>query len=155
MLDLNLPKKRILITRAPIWKRILSFFLDVLFLDLLYYGLFKKYLLLPSLTMEQVLSQQINLPAGFYLATISIGIITLVYFTLFTYYFAQTLGMKLLGLYVGGERTIMKCVIRNLYLLPFFPFTLFWLVEPFYLIFKKERLLEKWSKTTTIEQVRM
>ncbi|MGV8172279.1 MAG: hypothetical protein ACP5OA_06325, partial [Candidatus Woesearchaeota archaeon] len=46
--------------------------------------------------------------------------------------------------------SLWKAVIRNCYILPFFPFYIFWIVEPMYLAFYKERFLEKITHTRTI-----
>lgn len=155
MASLKLPKARVMVTRASMWKRVIAFIIDLLIIDLLFFPQFKKFIITGSWTFEQVVQQQIILPVGFTMAIIAMGTLTLLYFSLYQYYFGETIGMRLFGIKVGGERTYWRCVLRNLYSLPFFPFTIFWIVDPIYLFWRKERLLEKWSKTSTIEITRM
>jgi uncharacterized RDD family membrane protein YckC len=50
-----------------------------------------------------------------------------------------------------GNLTFAQALLRNLFLLPFFPFYLLWLIEPLFYVFQGERLLEYWSKTETVE----
>lgn len=155
MVSLNLPKTRVMVARAPVWKRIFAFIIDLFIIDLLFFPQFRRFVITESWTLEQVMQGQVSLPAGFTMAVVAMGVLATLYFSLYQYYFAETLGMRLLGIRVGGERTFWRCLLRNAYALPFFPFTIFWVVEPVYLFWRKERLLEKWSKTTTVELVRM
>lgn len=48
------------------------------------------------------------------------------------------------------EITIPRALLRNCFILPFFPFYIFWVVEPLYLAFYKERFLEKITGTKTV-----
>ena len=153
--SLRLPKSRSITVSASTGRRVLAFILDILIIDLLLFQHFRKFIAARPVTWSEAVQGNVVLPEGFLMATIAMGIIALLYFMLFEYFFAQTIGMQLLGIKVGGERTLAKCALRNAYALPFFPFTILWVVEPVFLFWKKERLLERWSKTTTVQTMRM
>ena len=142
--------------RASVWRRVLALFIDVMLMDLLFFPQFSRFLKIDqSLSWESLASQQASLPHGFVASMVAMGIIALLYFTLYQHYLGQTLGMRLLGLRVAGDRSLWRCALRNAFALPFFPFTLFWIMDPLYLFWRKERLLERWSGTATVEMVRM
>jgi hypothetical protein len=46
--------------------------------------------------------------------------------------------------------TMPRALLRNCFVLPFFPFYVFWFVEPLYLAFYKERFLERITGTKTV-----
>lgn len=83
-----------------------------------------------------------------------IFILILLYFTLCEYFVGQTAGKRLMDLKVtdlaGNNPTFFQALVRNLFFLPFFPFILFWLIDPLYLLFSGHRLSEQLSKTKTI-----
>ncbi|MEM4397999.1 MAG: RDD family protein, partial [Candidatus Woesearchaeota archaeon] len=47
---------------------------------------------------------------------------------------------------------IFQSILRNLFLIPLFPFYLLWIIDPIYLLITKTRLSEKYSKTLLIEE---
>ncbi|MEM2138608.1 MAG: signal peptide peptidase SppA [Candidatus Woesearchaeota archaeon] len=47
---------------------------------------------------------------------------------------------------------IFQSILRNLFLIPLFPFYLLWIIDPVYLLMTKKRLSEKYSKTLLIEE---
>ena len=51
-----------------------------------------------------------------------------------------------------GELTLWQCILRNIVVLPFFPFIILWVVEPIYLFTQGRRLLERLSKTRTVQR---
>jgi hypothetical protein len=155
MRALNLPGERIVVAKAQMWKRVLGFIIDLIVIDLLFAPSFSKFIYSPSWTFHNIIRGEVILPEGFMLAIACIGIIALLYFSLFEWFLGGTPGMRLFGLEVTGARSFGFCLVRNLYALPFFPFTILWFVEPFYFFVFKERLLERWSKTTTVEFVRV
>jgi len=93
------------------------------------------------------------LPESLVAAGILMGVVALLYFGLFEYLLGGTIGMRLFNLSVKGRRTLGRCLLRNIYAIPIFPLTLLWIVEPVYLFWRKERLLERWSGTSTVERV--
>ena len=82
----------------------------------------------------------------------------LLYFTISEYLLGQTAGKRLLGLKVedsnGNFPTFWQCLIRNLVFLPIFPFILFWVIDPLYLAFSKQRLSEQLSRTRTVNYIK-
>ncbi len=83
-----------------------------------------------------------------------IFILILLYFTLCEYFVGQTAGKRWMNLKVtdlaGNRPTFFQALTRNLLFLPFFPFILFWAIDPLYLLFSGYRLSEQLSKTKTI-----
>jgi len=152
MTTLRLPQRRVMYTHASFWKRTLAFITDILIINIFLYAPFNTFFnKLPS-TQELLTQGEQALPQGFFLGVSFLGLLALLYFALTEYYVGATPGMQLLKLRVGGKRTIISCLLRNIYALPFFPFTLLWIIEPIYLLIHKERLLEKLTTTTTLEQ---
>lgn len=152
---LNLPKKRFMATNASFWKRSIAFIIDILIMDLFFFTPFKKFLLLPELEKmgfrELIQQSTAQLPNTFIASIIFMGIIALLYFSLQEYYLGHTIGKQIMGLRVIGRKGFGYYLLRHAYIIPIFPFTIFWFVEPFMLIRKKQRFLEQISKTVTIE----
>lgn len=83
-----------------------------------------------------------------------IFILILLYFTLCEYFVGQTAGKRWMNLKVtdlaGNRPTFFQALTRNLVFLPMFPFMLFWVIDPLYLLFSGQRLSEQLSRTKTI-----
>ncbi len=83
-----------------------------------------------------------------------IFVLGILYFALLEYLIGQTAGKRLLHLKVvdtsGKNPAFWQCLVRNIILLPLFPFIIFWVVDPLYLLFTKQRLTEQLSRTKTI-----
>lgn len=82
------------------------------------------------------------------------------YFILLEYLIGQTAGKRIMKLEVvnitNQTPTLMQCILRNLVLLPVFPFIIFWVIDPLYLLFTKQALSEQLTKTRTIfKQVKL
>lgn len=84
-------------------------------------------------------------------------VLAILYFTLLEYLIGQTAGKRLLLLKVvdisGKHPAFWQCIVRNLVLLPVFPFVIFWVVDPLYLLFTKQRLTEQLSRTRTVNYI--
>lgn len=80
--------------------------------------------------------------------------LVMLYFVLLEYLLGQTAGMLFIGISVQGNEgnlpTFWQCIIRNCVFLPIFPFIVFWIIDPLYLVFTKQRLSEQLSKTKTV-----
>jgi uncharacterized RDD family membrane protein YckC len=129
---------------ARVWKRMLAFLLDLYLSLVVCIGLVLVIVgEIPfSFTMDSHLSP-VALAALTYMS-----IFVLLYHVFCEYILGQTPGMLLFGL--TAQRTNAKKPMgfweslgRNLFILPFFPFTLLWIVEPVYYMFQGERLLER------------
>ena len=79
-----------------------------------------------------------------------IFLIAYAYFVLFEYVLGQTPGMMLLG--TVAEPALWQALVRNSFLLPFFPFVMFWFIEPFAILFSRRGVLERISGTRTFHQ---
>ena len=84
------------------------------------------------------------------------------YFFLLDWLLGQTLGKKLMGLVVvsrgsflythyGPKVTVLQAFVRNLALIPLFPFVLLWVLDPFYLFWKGRRLSDVYTKTDVVK----
>ncbi len=152
MQGLRLPKKREIVAPARFWKRLIAFIADLMIIDIVLLSPFTNYFTTIMPLIEKMGSSS-EIPAGLITALTLIGIIVLLYFTLTEYLLGMTPGMQLFRLRIKGERTMINCIIRNLYALPVFPFTILWVVDPIYLIMKDERVLERITKTSTVETI--
>ncbi len=92
-----------------------------------------------------------QVPNTLAIAMVCMVILGLLYLSLLEFFVHQTVGMMLLGLYVEGPVSFWKALLRNVFIIPFFPFFLLWIVEPLYLFFKGERWLERLTNTRTVE----
>lgn len=134
---------------ATFWRRALAFIFDLLLINLVIAWPFQSALqqyALKELTLESVL------PAQAYFIVVMIFILALLYFTFLEYYIGQTPGQMLMSIEsiaIDGQMTFWKALGRNIFILPFFPFYVLWILEPIYLIFYKQRLMERWTNTNT------
>ncbi|MBI5072894.1 RDD family protein [Candidatus Woesearchaeota archaeon] len=100
------------------------------------------------------LANNATLSTGITVLLYFIFILILLYFTLCEYFVGQTAGKRWMNLKVtdlaGSRPTFFQALTRNLVFLPIFPFMLFWIIDPLYLLFSGYRLSEQLSKTKTI-----
>lgn len=148
--NLNLPAKKYMAISATISKRIMSFLID--FFICYFFMLSPLYYLVPEKggifnTMNYLVYSN---PSLLIILTSSSGLILLLYFSLFQYFLGRTPGMQLMNLYTL-PMSFSQAVIRNLYFVPIFPFSLLWIIDIIFLFWKKRRLLEILSKTLSIE----
>ena len=92
------------------------------------------------------------LPDGLYLIIAgTTGLLLLLYFSLFEYYLGRTPGMRLLGITTKGIDNVWTSFVRNMFVIPIFPFTILLLIDGLYLLFRKQRLLERFTGTSTVQ----
>lgn len=132
---------------ATFWRRVGAFLLDLLVINFIIIGPFSD-VFTPFLDAGIFGAEA--LPDHVYTSVIIISILALLYFSLMQHYAQQTIGMMILGMYVIPRPGFWRSVARNLYILPFFPFNILWIVEPLYLYLKGRRLLERITKTDTV-----
>jgi uncharacterized RDD family membrane protein YckC len=128
------------------FKRALSFIIDIIIINVIIIWPFQKLFYGYANTGMNI----DILPLNIYLAIILIFILSWLYFSFMEYYLGQSIGQMVLQLKVSEDLSLWKSLFRNCYMMPFFPFYILWIVEPVYLAFFKERLLEKISGTKTI-----
>jgi uncharacterized RDD family membrane protein YckC len=90
------------------------------------------------------------------LIIIIMGLLALLYFAIMDYKFNQTIGKMFMNIKIEStkkELSFLDCIIRHMFLIMIFPFTLLWILDPLFLIFNKQgrRLSEILSKTKTVE----
>jgi len=140
-------------------KRIFALLIDLAIINLVVIYPFRKIFInyFGNITLAQSFKiNEIAISAGAYWAIFVISILALLYLSFFDYYLGQTPGKMLMKIKVISIRDenkqvgLLSAILRNCYILPFFPFYIFWVVEPIYLGFYKERFLEKLSFTKTV-----
>lgn len=152
-----LPKQSIFKGEPTLFRRFIAFVLDILLLNIIVispFGSIFARMQQPSL-VEQYQFLLTN-PEGMHTVIpilIFIGIMMVLYFAVFEYFWRQTLGKMIMHLYVESDQnrlTFFQCIIRNMELIPFFPFYVLLIVDPLFLAFGRERLSEKISRTRVI-----
>lgn len=134
------PRSEKVTQEAGFLRRAGAFVLDILLLDILvtapFASVFSGFTFGASLTGRQI---------G---AAVAVFLIAYAYFVVFEYTLGKTVGMTLLGLNVKQGR-LWQHLVRNSFLLPFFPFPLFWIIEPLAILFYRAGVLERLSNTRT------
>ncbi len=133
---------------ASIWRRAVALFIDLFAMNFIVFNPFQS--VLATYFETASLALESSIPGYVYASVILMSFVVLIYFALFQHYFQQTLGMMVMKLYVMPQTGFWKSIARNLFILPFFPFNLLWIIEPAYLLFKGRRILEKITKTNTV-----
>ena len=161
MPEISLPKEPTFHMPAPIWKRALALVIDLIILDVIIGMPFRK--ILEKYTPKGGISENLaylesnpQAVIAFSAAIIFIGLLALLYFAVLEYRLGQSLGKMMLGLTVvsaSGKITFFRSLVRNMYLIFIFPFSLLIIVDPVFMIFSKEhrRLSEVLSRTKTVE----
>ncbi len=148
---MRLPRKRTFEIKAKFWKRTTAFITDIIIMELTILNPFKK--IFETMNLKEIMSQN-QMPSNIITATITMGIIAMLYFSLTEYYLGATPGMQLLRIRIKNKKdTITKAMIRNIYTIPIFPITILWITEPIMIYFKNQRWLEKITGTETIEEI--
>lgn len=137
---------------AGLLRRLLAIALDILIIDITLIAPFAALIEqnMPGTFSEQLAALQNGLPSELLFIFAFISILSFLYFTLFQYYFTQTLGMRILKIKVTGNITLFSSAVRSIMALPFFPFYLFWIIEPIHIAYRKIGFLEQITKTQTI-----
>jgi uncharacterized RDD family membrane protein YckC len=141
------------------WKRALALLIDLMVINLViiypFRGIFARYF--SNMSILQSVSVNIEtVPSNIYFALFFISLLALLYFSFFDYYLGQSPGKMLLKIKVislkerSGKIGLWSALLRNCWILPFFPFYVFWIIEPIYLAFYKEGFLERITFTKTV-----
>lgn len=133
---------------ASFLRRCGSFLIDMLLLDLLITAPFTP--IFARFLGADLMS--ITYSGAELAAVIALFLIIYAYYVLFEYLLGQTPGMMLMNTQVTGEREVPRLLLRNSFMLPFFPFILFWVIEPIAILFWRRSVLEHLTKTRTIYQ---
>jgi uncharacterized RDD family membrane protein YckC len=160
---LNLPKAKSFIGPASLLKRFIAYFIDLFIINFVIISPFGKILkkIIPQTSsfLETYQYMQSHPEINNIIAVISIviGILMVLYFTIFEYLTQQTPGKMLMRQYIvkdrGPELRFKNYLISNLTFIPIFPFILLWVVDPVYMIIspKNQRLMEKITRILVVE----
>ena len=163
---LNLPKERYFIANALIWKRIAAFFIDLMIINLVVLLPFRAIFsgMIPkgksfSETFE-LLSKSTQITNNLAIVAFVVSVFVILYFYKMEKNMSQTIGKKVVGIYVVSDKkelSVWQAVVRSLVFLPVFPFILLWLIDPIFMFFNKsnQRLSEILSKTRVVEKFRL
>lgn len=170
---LNLPRQRTFQGPASIWKRVIAFLIDILFIDLVllwpFESLFKRFMpegytgINSIRSMQEFFLTSPELTRLVTVATVAMGMLIVLYFTLMEYRLGQTIGKMLMKIRVVSEKNSGKdpvkpwqALLRSIIWLPMFPFIVFWVIDPLYVFLNQnsQRLLEYASRTRTVEDYR-
>ena len=132
---------------AKTWRRAIGFIADILFFSFIV-----------AAPLEQELVAAAPEPfAGTTALGYGLAAILLSFFFAYAvaaeYLVGQTLGMLLVNIRTIPELSFFQTIVRNLFLIPIFPFVLLWIADPLSLLFTGARLTERWSGTNTVEEV--
>lgn len=162
MKKLNLPKEKTFTGPASVWKRAFAFVVDLLVINLIilfpFRRLFQK--IIPKSASFTETYNFLNQNSGFSAAisslTIIVALLSILYFYFLEKRLHQSIGKMLFNIYVVSDNKEIKgwqLLVRNIFLIPVFPFILLWVLDPIFLFFTKtnQRLSEILSKTKVIE----
>ena len=162
-MELFSPKRgKAIVAEASILKRALAFAIDILFVEFV--------ILFPfSSALDDIVPEESSvyeafsiLSSGSYDSLLSLvgiftAIPTIAYFAILEKKIGQTIGKRLLNLYVVSQTKELKywqAFVRSIFLIPIFPFVLLWIIDPIVMFFSKERqrLSEILSRTKVVER---
>lgn len=161
---LNLPKQGLFKAPANLFKRALAFAIDLVIVSFLVYPFERVIRKIVPVTgsYAETYTMLANSENTGLLTTVSIliSLAAIAYFSILESKLGQTIGKIALKVYVVSENRELKywqCLVRNLFLLPFIPFILLWVIDPLYAIFTKDnkRFSDILAKTKVIEYYRM
>ena len=163
-MKLNLPEERTFVGNALIWKRIVAFIIDLLVINFIvqfsFSGLFRR--LIPTggdfSELFNYLQANEALSGLIVMATIGAAGIGLFYFIFMERKMYQTIGKKIMNIYVVSSQnnkiSFWQHIVRNLLVLPIFPFFLLWVLDPVFMFLtsKNQRLSEILSRTRVVQE---
>ena len=163
MKRLTLPKERVFIGPALLWRRIAAFFIDMVIINLVilfpFRSLFQN--IIPKdysfLEAYKLLSSSTNYKGFISSVSFVMSILIILYFLMLEKKMRQTIGKALMRIYVVSDNNNLKTwqlLTRNLIFIPIFPFVLLWIIDPLFMFFTKtnQRLTEILSKTKVVEE---
>ncbi|MAE13046.1 hypothetical protein CMO92_00635 [Candidatus Woesearchaeota archaeon] len=150
-MGIRLPAPRSMKRDASFSKRFIALLIDLLVINVVivlpFSGLFE------GLSYSFAELESVQLPPQLLVAIGMISLLSLFYFTLLQYFVGKSIGDHFMKISVDGKPGFWKCLLRNVFVIPFFPFYLLWVIEPLHLIFYRNRLLDKWMGLRMVERV--
>lgn len=161
MKRLNLPKEKTFVGPALLWKRIIAFIIDIAILDMIFSFAFGWLISSSSsgnMSFSQTYEMMKSAAGSSELKTVFLIIFLLafVYFYKLEKRYGQTIGKKLLNIYVVStkEKFIWwQAFLRNIGLLPLLFLPIILLADPFFMAFSRtgQTLSEILSQTKSVE----
>ncbi|MGM5480865.1 MAG: RDD family protein [Nanobdellota archaeon] len=149
--NLNLPQEKRMIIDGRIDKRAVGFLIDLVLLYILILPPLSKLVVGAPQGISGIFNYVTSIPLGVLtIISATAGLALLLYFSLFEHYLGYTPGMRLMGLQTQ-TLSLSQAFMRNLFVVPVFPFSLLFILELYYLFKYKQRFLEQVSDTKTIE----
>ena len=163
MKRLNLPKERVFIGPALIWKRIAAFFIDMIILNLIvlypFRNLFQKFIPKDYSFGEayRLISTSTNYAGFINSVSFVMSVLIILYFFMMERKTSQTIGKMLVKIYIVSDNKDLKAwqlLVRNIVFIPIFPFVVLWILDPLFMFFTKtnQRLTEILSRTRVVEK---
>ena len=128
-LNLNLPKQRTTIINSKFVRRAIAFFIDLLVIQFVIISPFRELLrrLIPAGSFSKAYSMlsASQSPPSVYAISFFIAVMIFLYFTFSEYITGQSIGKKIMGLYVISDTeklSLIQVILRNLAVFPFFHF---------------------------------
>lgn len=160
---LDIPKQRTMQVPCSVWKRFFAFIIDLLILDIIIFNSLKNIILniipnnLPYTELALFIENNPDILNKIMVIFIYLSLIIIIYFTVLEFKFSQTVGKMLLGIFVKSSNkkplTFTRVLLSNIIFIPIFPFVLFWLIEPLYILFTNRRIMEKISNIKVVQEV--
>tara|TARA_Y100000310_G_C20679245_1_gene814940 strand:+ start:2270 stop:2770 length:501 start_codon:yes stop_codon:yes gene_type:complete len=166
-MKLNLPEERKFVGNALIWKRIVALIIDLFIINFIvqfsFSGLFRKLIPVGSDFNELFNYLQANeeLSGVIIMATMAAAFMGLLYFVFMERKMYQTIGKKVMNIYVVSSQdtkiSFWQHIVRNLLVLPVFPFFLLWVLDPVFMFMtsNNQRLSEILSRTRVVQEFQL
>lgn len=161
--NIEIPGQRLYVGPASPIKRLLAFTIDLLIINMVFLMPFQGLIsrIVPKGDFFSIINTTFSIEL--ILLALFIGTVMLLYFTIFEFFMAQTPGKMFFSLFVVSIKqkdkklqklSFWQTIIRNIFLIPVFPFALLILIDPIFVFFNhnSQRLLEMLSKTVVIER---
>lgn len=163
MSRLKLPKEKAFVGNALIWKRIAAFFIDMAIINIIilfpFRGLFQGIVPKDYSFSEAYGFLSSSTDYSGFISSVSfvMSMLIIMYFLMLEGNMGQTIGKRLMGIYVVSDTKALKAwqlLTRNIVFVPIFPFVLLWVLDPLFMLFTKtnQRLTEILSKTRVVEK---
>lgn len=158
---MNFPNKKTIFAQASILKRAAAFAIDILIINVAilfpFDSVFQKIVPSDSFSKTFEFLSSNSDSASIKAIIMSASIVTILYFVIFEKKLRQTPGKMLFNLYVmpqGKDLKYWQLFVRSMFLIPFKPFVLLWIIDPIVMLFTKEnqRLSEILSRTKVVER---
>ncbi len=147
---------------ASYWKRLFALIIDLTIINMFFVFPFRKLLMLlvPPISNFKESSEFIQsnpyISRKLSLIIIVVSLLAWLYLTLTEWNLSATAGDLLMKIKIrstsGKEIRFWQAALRNLFIFPYFPFIMLWIIDPLYLLFKQQKFSELISRTDTVEE---